>query len=206
MKGTHPKTIPARFGLIWFRGFRAEDLNVKVYDGRTTTDAKWWQKLTWPLATCRWAKNIRKPWKTARGIDYTTDRLNILFIEGHMIVIWPTINDHHHIIYIWILPQKSWRLCQWYPQSSILLWEISSQEITVLILAYIIYFRCQGGNTSYLLVLVVIIKKLKLMAHVHVHVHFCIHNIYTEYMSLVTWINSFPLIFSWFINKNVSNN
>jgi hypothetical protein len=31
-KGTHPRTIPARFGLIWFRGFRGEDLNVKVYD------------------------------------------------------------------------------------------------------------------------------------------------------------------------------
>ena len=53
LKGTHPRSIPDRFGLIWFRGFRGEDLNVKVYDGRTT-DAKWWQKLTWPLA--RWAK------------------------------------------------------------------------------------------------------------------------------------------------------
>ena len=40
LKGTHPRTIPARFGLIWFRGFRGEDLNVKVYDGRTETDAK----------------------------------------------------------------------------------------------------------------------------------------------------------------------
>jgi hypothetical protein len=41
LKGTHPRTIPARFGLIWFRGFRGEDLNVKVYDvRRTTTDAK----------------------------------------------------------------------------------------------------------------------------------------------------------------------
>ena len=28
LKGTHPGTIPARFGLIWFRGFRGEDLNV----------------------------------------------------------------------------------------------------------------------------------------------------------------------------------
>ena len=56
LKGTHPKTIPARFGLIWFRGFRGEDLNVKVYYVRQRmTDAKWWQKLTWPLA--RWAKN-----------------------------------------------------------------------------------------------------------------------------------------------------
>ena len=37
LKETHPRTIPARFGLIWFRGFRGEDLNVKVstYDGRT---------------------------------------------------------------------------------------------------------------------------------------------------------------------------
>ena len=30
LKGTHP----ARLGLIWFRGFRGEDLNVKVYDVR----------------------------------------------------------------------------------------------------------------------------------------------------------------------------
>jgi hypothetical protein len=39
LKGTHPRTIPARFGLIWFRGFRGEDLNVKVYEVRRT-DAK----------------------------------------------------------------------------------------------------------------------------------------------------------------------
>ena len=55
LKGTNPRTIPARFGLIWFRGFRGEDLNVKVYDVRRTDD-KWWQKLTRPLA--RWAKNV----------------------------------------------------------------------------------------------------------------------------------------------------
>jgi hypothetical protein len=30
-KGTHPATIPARFGLIWFSGFRGEDLNVIFY-------------------------------------------------------------------------------------------------------------------------------------------------------------------------------
>ena len=28
LKGDHPRTIPAKFGLIWFRG---EDLNVIVY-------------------------------------------------------------------------------------------------------------------------------------------------------------------------------
>jgi hypothetical protein len=36
LKGTHPRSIPARFGLIWFRGFRGEDLNVKVYNVRRT--------------------------------------------------------------------------------------------------------------------------------------------------------------------------
>ena len=41
LKGTHPGTIPARLGLIWFSGFRGEDLNVKVYDvWRTPSDGK----------------------------------------------------------------------------------------------------------------------------------------------------------------------
>jgi hypothetical protein len=31
LKGTHPRTIAARFGLIWFSGFRREDLNVIFY-------------------------------------------------------------------------------------------------------------------------------------------------------------------------------
>ena len=31
LKGIHPETIPARFGLIWFCGFRGEDLNVIFY-------------------------------------------------------------------------------------------------------------------------------------------------------------------------------
>jgi hypothetical protein len=31
LKGAHPETIPARLGLIWFSGFRGEDLNVIFY-------------------------------------------------------------------------------------------------------------------------------------------------------------------------------
>jgi hypothetical protein len=31
LKGTHPGTILAKFGLIWFSGFRGEDLNVIFY-------------------------------------------------------------------------------------------------------------------------------------------------------------------------------
>jgi hypothetical protein len=35
LKGTHPRSIPAWFDLIWFCDFR-EDINVKVYDVRRT--------------------------------------------------------------------------------------------------------------------------------------------------------------------------
>jgi hypothetical protein len=31
LKGNHPGTIPAMFGLIWFSGFRGEDLNAIFY-------------------------------------------------------------------------------------------------------------------------------------------------------------------------------
>jgi hypothetical protein len=31
LKRDHPKTIPAKFPLIWFSGFRGEDLNVIFY-------------------------------------------------------------------------------------------------------------------------------------------------------------------------------
>ena len=31
LKGDHPRTIPAKFALIWFSGFRGEDLNVIYY-------------------------------------------------------------------------------------------------------------------------------------------------------------------------------
>ena len=34
LKGTHPGTIPARVGVIWFSGFREEDLNVIFYQNR----------------------------------------------------------------------------------------------------------------------------------------------------------------------------
>ena len=36
LKGTHPRSIPARLCLIWLSGFRGEDLNVKDYDVRRT--------------------------------------------------------------------------------------------------------------------------------------------------------------------------
>jgi hypothetical protein len=54
LKGTHPGTIPASFGLIWFSGFRGEDLNVKVYDLRKRflhlfTRNKFWKEILFQL-------------------------------------------------------------------------------------------------------------------------------------------------------------
>ena len=54
LKGTHPRSIPDRFGLIWFRGFRGEDLNVKVYDGRTPGDDESSRGL--------WPGELKKEW------------------------------------------------------------------------------------------------------------------------------------------------
>jgi hypothetical protein len=52
LKGTHPRTIPARFGLIWLSSFRGEDLNVKVYNVQQTDDngCQVMAKFIWSLA------------------------------------------------------------------------------------------------------------------------------------------------------------
>jgi hypothetical protein len=76
LKGTHPGTIPARLGLIWFSGFRGEDLNVKVYDVRRT-GAKWWQKLA------RWAKKFKFPIKCFNGWYFNQMQLTI-----HQVHLW----------------------------------------------------------------------------------------------------------------------
>ena len=60
LKGTHPRTISARFGLIWFRGFRGEDLNVKVYAVRqqTPSDGKSSHGL--------WPGELKRDWTTLK--------------------------------------------------------------------------------------------------------------------------------------------
>jgi hypothetical protein len=49
--------------------YRGEDLNVEVYDVRQM-DAKWWQKLTWPLA--RWANKYWLPFIISQEIWLST--------------------------------------------------------------------------------------------------------------------------------------
>jgi hypothetical protein len=36
LKGNHPGTIPARFGVIWFSGFRGKDLDVIIYQNMSS--------------------------------------------------------------------------------------------------------------------------------------------------------------------------
>jgi hypothetical protein len=45
LKGTHQGTIPARFGLIWFSGFRGEDLNVIFYQNMPNLHNRYISKL-----------------------------------------------------------------------------------------------------------------------------------------------------------------
>jgi hypothetical protein len=45
LKGTHPGTIPARFGLIWFSGFRGEDLNAIFYQNMPNLHNQYFDRL-----------------------------------------------------------------------------------------------------------------------------------------------------------------
>ena len=54
-----PKDHPCQVWFNLFQGFQRRRFKCESLR-RTTTDAKWWQKLTWPLA--RWAKNGFPHW------------------------------------------------------------------------------------------------------------------------------------------------
>ena len=91
LKRTHPRTIPARFGLIWFRGFRGEDLNVKVYDVRQMpSDGKSSHGL-WPgelkkhivLTKIIWPANIH--WKSEKSLKTLRLKKRAKIISGNLI-------------------------------------------------------------------------------------------------------------------------
>ena len=44
LKGGHPRTIPVKFALIWFCGFRGEDLNVIFYQNMSNL-YKWYKSV-----------------------------------------------------------------------------------------------------------------------------------------------------------------
>lgn len=70
-------TIPAKFGLIWFCGFRRKDLNVEVYDGCQAIVI-----FTWPLA--RWASKgyTGQSMKWLQHVD--TGMLNTCILKARM--------------------------------------------------------------------------------------------------------------------------
>ena len=91
LKRTHPRTISARFGLIWFRGFRGEDLNVKVYDvRRMPSDGKSSHGL-WPgelkkhivLTKIIWPANIH--WKSEKSLKTLRLKKRAKIISGNLI-------------------------------------------------------------------------------------------------------------------------
>jgi hypothetical protein len=49
LKGTHARTIPARFGVIWFSSFRGEDLNVIFYQNMLNLHNRYKSSLDGPL-------------------------------------------------------------------------------------------------------------------------------------------------------------
>ena len=64
LKGTHPRTIPTRFGVIWFSSFRGKDLNVIFYQNMPNLHNRY--KSAERKICVRWAKSItsnNKQWK-----------------------------------------------------------------------------------------------------------------------------------------------
>ena len=66
------------------RRFKCESLR------RTTTDAKWWQKLTWPLA--RWAKKGNTRYKLHNSCKV----LKIIFSQSVTYILGVFILDYHN--------------------------------------------------------------------------------------------------------------
>ena len=80
MKGTHP----TKFALIWFRGFRGEDLNVKFYDvrRRTPSDGKSSHGL-WPGELKSYVSYLL--WVRVMVFNATFN--NISAISGHLVLL-----------------------------------------------------------------------------------------------------------------------
>jgi hypothetical protein len=78
LKGTHPGTFPARFGKIWFSGFRGEDLNVIFYQNmpnlhnRYKSAERKISETTGPIATKLWWNS---PWMASFQICVRWSRL-----------------------------------------------------------------------------------------------------------------------------------
>ena len=93
LKGTHPGTIPARFGLIWFSGFR-EDLNVIFYQNMPnlhnrykSAERKISQKNPEYMLNCSLpcscSQNLRSFWLILKQ-QWTIKEISIFSISSHL--------------------------------------------------------------------------------------------------------------------------
>jgi hypothetical protein len=105
LKRTHPRTIPARFGLIWFRGFRGEDLNVKVYDVRwTPSDGKSSHSL--------WPGELKKFWLFQVFYHYVLLIVAAAMFNGRTIKF---IFESTYLAYIYGWLEANWfKYAQWF--------------------------------------------------------------------------------------------
>ena len=63
LKGTHPRTIPARFSVIWFSGFRGEDLNVIFYQNMPNLHNRYKlaERKIWLILKQQWTIKMSSP-------------------------------------------------------------------------------------------------------------------------------------------------
>jgi hypothetical protein len=92
--GTHPGTIPSRFGLIWFCGFREEDLNVIFYQNVRNLDNRYKSaerkiSLTNPeyllnySLLCSCSYNLSSFWLILKQ-QWTIEEISIFSNSGHL--------------------------------------------------------------------------------------------------------------------------
>ena len=79
LKGDHPWTISAKFALIWFSGFREEDLNVIAYQNMPNSIINW-KKYS---LSCSCSSNLRSFWFTIKQ-QWTIEEISIFCNSSHL--------------------------------------------------------------------------------------------------------------------------
>jgi hypothetical protein len=64
LKGDHPRAIPAKFALIWFSGFRGEDLNVIFYQNMSNLYNQY-KSVPWVVPFQNCIRQLHPPFKMA---------------------------------------------------------------------------------------------------------------------------------------------
>ena len=86
LKGTHPRTIPASFGLIWLCGFRGKDLNVIFYQNMPNLH-NWYKsaerKISQKNPECRCSLNLSSFWLILKK-QWRIEEISIFSNSSHL--------------------------------------------------------------------------------------------------------------------------